>query len=104
TTPALIFAFWARRPRAFVIALWSAAVLVAIPSFVYYVNGFAQYGMRHALDFEPFLFALMALARPSTGSGQAQQMPLWVKALIVYSCAASLYGVWYWNALLRPGN
>jgi hypothetical protein len=97
TTPALVFALWARRPRAFVIALWSAVILVAIPSFVYYVNGFAQYGMRHALDFEPFLFALMALAA-------RERLPLWVKVLIVYSCAASLYGVWYWNALLRTGN
>jgi hypothetical protein len=97
TSPALVFALWARRPRAFVIALWSAALLVAIPSFVYYVNGFAQYGMRHALDFEPFLFALMALAA-------RDRLPLWAKALIVYSCAASLYGVWYWNAILRTGN
>lgn len=105
TSPALVFAFLARKPRAFVVALWSAAILVAIPSFVYYVNGFAQYGMRHALDFEPFLFALMALAaRPSTGSGQAQRLPWWVIALIVYSCAACLYGVWFWNAVLRPGN
>ncbi|HET9394174.1 MAG TPA: hypothetical protein VFO29_11725 [Candidatus Rubrimentiphilum sp.] len=96
-SPALIFALWARRPRAFVVALWSATILVAIPSFVYYVNGFAQYGMRHALDFEPFLFALMALAA-------REKIPLWVKALIVYSCAACLYGVWYWNAILRPGN
>ena len=32
------------------------------PSFIYYVNGFAQFGMRHALDFEPFLVMLMALA------------------------------------------
>jgi len=97
TSPALVLALWARRPRAFVLALWSAAVLVAIPSFVYYVNGFAQYGMRHALDFEPFLFALMALAA-------RERLPLWAKALIVYSCAASLYGVWYWNSFLRPGN
>ncbi len=113
TSPALIFALWARTPRAFVLALWSAAILVAVPSFLYYVNGFAQYGMRHALDFIPFLFALMALAArdqpglsPSTYSGQAlpKGLPLWTKVLIVYSCIASLYGVWYWNAILRTGN
>jgi hypothetical protein len=97
TSPALIFALWARRPRTFVIALCTAAILVAIPSFVYYVNGFAQYGMRHALDFIPFLFALMAL-------GARERLPVWVKALIVYSCIASSYGVWYWNAFLRTGN
>ena len=35
--------------------------LCAAPNFLYYVNGFAQFGMRHALDFEPFLVALMFL-------------------------------------------
>jgi hypothetical protein len=47
--PALVPAFGARRPRDLVIGLWIAIVLVAGPSFVYYVNGFAQFGMRHAL-------------------------------------------------------
>jgi hypothetical protein len=97
TSPALVFALWARRPRAFVLAMWTAAVLVAVPSLLYYVNGFAQYGMRHALDFIPFLFALMALAA-------RVRFAWWVKALIVYSCAASSYGVWYWNVFLRSGG
>lgn len=97
TSPALVFALWARRPRAFAIAMWAAAFLVALPSLLYYVNGYAQYGMRHALDFIPFLFALMALAA-------RERFPAWSKALIAYSCVASLYGVWYWNAFLRTGN
>jgi hypothetical protein len=97
TSPALIYAFWARRPQALLLAFWAAAVLTAVPNFVYYVNGFAQYGMRHALDFIPFLVALMFLAA-------RDRLPLWTKALIVYSCAASLYGVWYWNAFVRAGN
>ncbi len=45
-----------------VVALWVAALLTAVPNFLYYVNGYAQFGMRHALDFEPFLVALMMLA------------------------------------------
>ncbi|HEV2262171.1 MAG TPA: hypothetical protein VGR69_07805 [Candidatus Rubrimentiphilum sp.] len=97
TSPALIFALWARRPRPLVILLWIATILVAAPSFLYYVNGFAQYGMRHALDFVPFLFSLMALAA-------RDRLPLWTKVLILYSIVASIYGVWYWNAFLRPGN
>ncbi len=97
TSPALIFALWARKPRAFVVAMWTAAILVAIPSFLYYVNGFAQYGMRHALDFVPFLYVLMVL-------GARVRLPLWVKVLLVYSCVASSYGVWYWNVFLRSGN
>lgn len=97
TSPALIYAFWARGPKQLLAAFWAAAVLTAIPNFVYYVNGFAQYGMRHALDFIPFLVALMFLAA-------RERLALWAKALIVYSCAASIYGVWFWNAFLRTGN
>lgn len=97
TSPALLYALWARRPRRLVVAFWAAALLTAAPNFVYYVNGFAQYGMRHALDFIPFLVALMFLAA-------REHLARWAQALIVYSCAASLYGVWYWNAFLRTGN
>ncbi len=56
TSPALVYALWAKRPRVFTLALWAAAILTAVPNFVYYVNGYAQYGMRHALDFIPFVF------------------------------------------------
>jgi hypothetical protein len=90
----LIYAFAAARPAAFVAALWAAAILTAIPNFVYYVNGYAQYGMRHALDFIPFLFALMCVAA-------RDRLPVWTKVLIVYSLAAGLYGVWFWNAFVR---
>jgi len=97
TSPALVYAFWAREPRALVPVLWAAAILTAVPNFLYYVNGYAQYGMRHALDFVPFLVALVFL-------GARDGLPVWMKALIAYSCAASLYGVWYWNAFVRPAN
>jgi hypothetical protein len=97
TSPALIYAFFARRPALPLAALWIAAILTAIPNFVYYVNGFAQYGMRHALDFIPFLVALMMLAA-------RERLAVWAKVLIVYSCVASLYGVWYWNIFVRQGN
>jgi hypothetical protein len=78
-------------------ALWVAAILTAVPNFLYYVNGFAQYGMRHALDFIPFLFALMLFAA-------RDRLALWAQALILYSIAANFYGVWFWNAFIRPGN
>jgi hypothetical protein len=51
------------------LALWLAALATALPAFAYFDIGGAQYGMRHALDFEPFLFALLVLAlkrRPSS--------------------------------------
>lgn len=97
TSPAVVFALFARSPRAEVIAMWIAAILTAVPNLVYYVNGFAQYGMRHSLDFMPFLFALMAIAA-------RERLAVWAKVLVAYSVAASSYGIWFWNVFLRPAN
>ncbi|MGA8384011.1 MAG: hypothetical protein WB687_01870 [Candidatus Cybelea sp.] len=94
TSPALLLAFCARSPVRWVLALWVAAILVAIPNFLYYVNGFAQFGMRHALDFEPFLVALMMLA-------VRERVPAWGKALIVYSIVVGVWGCWYWLHFVR---
>ncbi|MBV8364074.1 MAG: hypothetical protein JO193_05860 [Candidatus Eremiobacteraeota bacterium] len=95
TSPALLLALAGRRPRNIVLAMWIAAVLTAIPNFLYYVNGYAQFGMRHALDFEPFLFVLMALASRGV-------VPVWGKALIAYSVLVGVWGCVYWNHFMRP--
>ncbi|MBV8148853.1 MAG: hypothetical protein JO092_07160 [Candidatus Eremiobacteraeota bacterium] len=95
TSPALILAFWARRPQRWVIALWALAILTAAPNLLYYVNGFAQFGMRHALDFEPFLVALMMLA-------VRDRFPGWGYVLIAYSGLVGLWGCWYWLTFIRP--
>jgi hypothetical protein len=94
TSPALILAFLARRPARWTVAMWVATLLVAAPSFIYYVNGFAQFGMRHALDFEPFLIALMMLAC-------RERIPQWGYVLLIYSMLAGFWGCWYWNAFVR---
>jgi hypothetical protein len=94
TSPALVLAVLARRPVRCTVALWIAALLVAVPNLLYYVNGFAQFGMRHALDFEPFLVALMML-------GVRRNFPVWGRALIVYSIGAGLWGCWYWLSFVR---
>jgi hypothetical protein len=95
TSPALVLALFARTPVRCVVALWTAVVLTAIPNLLYYVNGFAQFGMRHALDFEPFLLALIMLA-------VRERFAWWGKALIAYSIAAGLWGCWYWLTYVRP--
>jgi hypothetical protein len=94
TSPALVLAFFARSPLRWVAALWIAALVAAAPNFLYYVNGFAQFGMRHALDFEPFLIALMMLA-------VRKRFPPWGYVLIAYSVAVGFWGCWYWNAYVR---
>jgi hypothetical protein len=97
TSPALLLALLARKPVHIVVAMWLAALLAAGPNLLYYVNGFAQFGMRHALDFEPFLFVLIVL-------GVRRKFPLWGYVLIVISIGVSTWGCWYWNAFYRIGN
>ena len=95
TSPALVLAFFARSPWRLVAAMWAATVLVALPSFLYYTWGFVQFGMRHALDFEPFLFVLMVLA-VRRGIGPIGAI------LCTWSMLAGLWGVWYWTRFYRP--
>ena len=95
TSPALALAAWARGPRRLVAACVVATALCALPNVLYYVNGFAQFGMRHALDFEPFLFVLMALA------ARRGLAAIWF-GLIGYSVAVGAWGCWYWRVFVRP--
>jgi hypothetical protein len=97
TSPALVLAFRAKQPRNVVIALWITTALVAAPAFFYYLNGWVQFGARHALDFMPYLFALMAL-------GVRERLPRWGVALIIYSALVGAWGVWYWNSFVRTGT
>ncbi|HEY1977227.1 MAG TPA: hypothetical protein VGG89_11800 [Candidatus Baltobacteraceae bacterium] len=94
TSPALILAFFARSPFRWTIALWILTLAAAAPNFVYYVNGFAQFGMRHALDFEPFLVALMMLA-------VRDRFARWGYVLVAYSCVVGLWGIWFWQTFIR---
>jgi hypothetical protein len=99
TSPALLLAFLAREPKRLVISLWIVTLLVAAPSLLYYANGGSQFGMRHALDFEPFVLVLMGLAARS-GLG------VWWRAaqgLIAWSALAGAWGCWYWNTISRSG-
>jgi hypothetical protein len=94
TSPALVIAFLARTPRSLVIAMWVATVLIFVPSVLYYANGATQLGMRHALDFEPFMFVLMAL-------GVQRGMPGWGAVLCGYSIAVGVWGAWFWRTFYR---
>jgi hypothetical protein len=85
TSPLLFLAIAAPR-RLETWIMWVAAVLVAIPSLLYYNNGCEQFGMRHSLDFTPFLMILLArgIERVPLGLGLA---------LLVFSLLANIFGM-----------
>jgi hypothetical protein len=63
TTPAVLIAFAASFRDRLNQILWASVILTAIPVFLYYGGGGAStYGYRYAMDFMPFLFALVAIA------------------------------------------
>ena len=94
TSPALLLAFFARGRRDAIAALWATIALAAIPDLCYYLNGWYQFGMRHALDFEPFMLALMGIA-------SMPRMPRWAAWLCVWSMAVGAWGVWWWGSHIR---
>ena len=90
TSPALLLAWRApwrdRRSR----LLLAAAVLVLIPTLLYYGGGWLQYGYRYFLDSIPFIWALVAMGivrRGRIGAGGWQ--------LIAFGMLVGLGGV-YW--------
>ena len=88
TSPALALAFLAPARSRETICLWAATLLAAIPSLLYYVNGYEQFGMRHALDFTPFLLPLVA-------RGLQRVQTFFTYALIGFSILANAFGIWY---------
>lgn len=89
TSPALVCALFARRPIGLVVACWVLALIAFVPTLLYYDAGGVQFGARHALDFEPFLFVLMML-------GVGKRLPWWAGVLIAWSVVVGSWGLWYW--------
>jgi hypothetical protein len=75
------------------IVLWLATIATALPALLYYGSGDGQFGVRHALDFEPFLFVLLVMAL------RARPSRLVTYALFAFA-AAGVYGGVVW--LLWP--
>ena len=84
TTPALLLL---ARPHAFPPlrrALWLAVCGAALPGLLYQNTGWEQFGYRFAMDYLPYLVALLAVGgRPLTR---------WVKAVILFGVAVNLFG------------
>jgi hypothetical protein len=106
TSPGLLYAVRApwRRSASWWLAL--CALIVLIPTLLYYGGGWLQYGYRYALDSIPFVWALCALAaardedlRLMAGLGGGG-MGLGWRLLVVLGVLVGLGGV-YWAYHLR---
>ena len=91
-SPALYAAGWVdyRKDRLTWFLLLTAAVC-AVPFLMNYGNGFAQFGMRYAMDFIPYvgILAAMGLTRRPLGG--------WKTALILLCVLLNMWGPVYWN-------
>ena len=90
TSPGLLLAVRADWRKRETVALGLTALLVLVPSLLYYGGGWIQFGYRYALDAFPFVMALCAMAAARHGIGR------WWKALIVIGVLVNAYGV-YWT-------
>lgn len=84
TTPLLLWLLWPRDRPPLRRALWAAVVLTAIPGLFYQNTGWSQFGYRFALDFMPYLFALLAI--------EGRTLTRWGKALIIVGVIVNLFG------------
>ena len=89
TSPGLLLAIRADWRERTSWALLGAAVLVLVPSLLYYGGGWVQFGYRYFLDSLPFVIALVALAAARVGVGW-----LW-RVAIAWGVVINLLSV-YW--------
>ena len=91
TMPALLIAVGATLRERLNQVLWGAVILTAIPVFLYYGGGGAEtYGYRYAMDFVPFLLALV-------GTAMRDRFGNLERALIGLSLFFVCYG-YFWQA------
>lgn len=93
-SPALYFCFvplWTKRKEPFVWILLASVVVCAVPFVLNYGNGFAQFGMRYAMDFLPYMILLACM-----GLTHGKFAP-WKTLLLLFCIYANLWGPIYWN-------
>ena len=91
TSPALVLSIFARSPKVDVLIFWALAIATAAPAFLYYDLGGVQLGMRHALDFAPFLIVLLMFAIRNT----LVERVFWLLALYSVLFGAYELVLWY---------
>jgi hypothetical protein len=106
TSPGLLYAWRAswRESRTWWLA--GAALIVLIPTLLYYGGGWLQYGYRYALDSIPFVWAICCLAAARDGAAsdavgwKGPAITLGWRLLILFGMLVGALGV-YWAYNLK---
>lgn len=91
TTPLFLLLFWPKGRTRLTLALWCAALAVALPGLFYQNDGYMQFGFRFSLDYTPFLILLVAMKART------------VRAPLVIALAAAGLAVNTWGAVAFHG-
>lgn len=102
TTPLFVYLLWPRERPTIRWALWAAVIAAALPGLFYQNTGWVQFGFRFAMDYMPYMFALLAVGGRPLGRTAV--------ALIIWGIVVNLFGaitfgrfgVFYYETLL-PG-
>lgn len=93
TTPALIYAlntFKRKNLDPKIVSAWISLTLMAIPSLVYFLPGWTEFGWKHSVVFTPFLVYLTAI-------GIGGKLNFLKRSLIFASILVQLWGILWWR-------
>jgi hypothetical protein len=84
TSPNLVWLFGRREKSPIEPSLWLAVIAAAIPSLLYYLSGYEQFGYRFLNDYVVFLIVLLAIG--------GQRFGALFKTLLVLAIAINFFG------------
>jgi hypothetical protein len=77
-------------------ASWMVIPIIAVPTLLYYSQGWVQFGYRYLMDYLPFLMILTALGFEDNQSRTSLRIKV---LLVIISVAAGFWGR-YWGTRL----
>lgn len=96
TSSPFLYAVFVQHRKALRNMCWLAIPIIAVPTLMYYSQGWVQFGYRYLMDYLPFIMILTALGFEEFRTPRS----LWIKiALVVLSVAIGFWGR-YWGTRL----
>ena len=96
TSSPFVYAFLVRNHRVLRNASWIVIPIVALPTLLYYSQGWVQFGYRYLMDYLPFLMILTALGFEDNQSRTSLRVKV---VLVILSVAIGFWGR-YWGTRL----